>query len=138
MACAAAQSRFQGTPAVAALTGRRCRGRIVAVRPAAYGSGMSALETLGYAHRMEQGGFTRAQAATLAQEQARLIDERLATRAGREALRIATTVDIEPLRLFGRADLREFERRLTIRLGGMLVVWVGVLLAAIRCLPAHP
>jgi len=34
-------------------------------------------------------------------------------------------------------DLVQFEQRLTIRLGGMLVVAVGILLAAIRYLPPH-
>ncbi|MEI8397395.1 MAG: hypothetical protein WCF85_21970 [Rhodospirillaceae bacterium] len=35
-----------------------------------------------------------------------------------------------------KADLRELEQRLTIRLGSMLIVAVGILLAAIRYLPA--
>jgi hypothetical protein len=35
--------------------------------------------------------------------------------------------------------LRDLEQRLTIRLGGMLIVAVGVILAALRYLPAsHP
>ncbi len=35
-----------------------------------------------------------------------------------------------------RADMRDLENRMTIKLGGMLVVITGVLLAAIRYLPA--
>jgi hypothetical protein len=34
--------------------------------------------------------------------------------------------------------LRDLEQRLTIRLGGLLVVAVGVILAAMRYLPAPP
>ena len=38
-----------------------------------------------------------------------------------------------------KADLRDLEQRLTIRFGGMLVVAVGILLAAMRYFPtAHP
>ncbi|HEY1299265.1 MAG TPA: hypothetical protein VGF07_02140 [Stellaceae bacterium] len=38
-----------------------------------------------------------------------------------------------------RADLRDFERRMTIKFTSMLMLAVGVLLAAIRFLPvAHP
>src|SRR6266851_3647993 len=34
--------------------------------------------------------------------------------------------------------LRDFEQRLTIKLGGMLVVAVGIILAAVRYFPPHP
>jgi hypothetical protein len=38
-----------------------------------------------------------------------------------------------------KMDLRDLELRLTIRVGGMLVVAVGVILAALRYFPsAHP
>jgi len=37
-----------------------------------------------------------------------------------------------------QSDLRLVEQRMTIRLGGMMVVGVGILLAAIRYLPPHP
>ena len=38
-----------------------------------------------------------------------------------------------------KADLRDLEQRLTIKFGGMLVVAVGVMLAALRYFPApHP
>jgi hypothetical protein len=40
--------------------------------------------------------------------------------------------------LVTKADLRDLEQRLTIRLGGMLVVAVGVILAALRYIPPHP
>jgi hypothetical protein len=41
--------------------------------------------------------------------------------------------------LAARADLGELERRLTIKLDRMLIVAVGILLAALRFLPAaHP
>ncbi|HEY8871443.1 MAG TPA: hypothetical protein VIM52_00310 [Stellaceae bacterium] len=37
-----------------------------------------------------------------------------------------------------KADLRDLEQRLTIRFGGMLIVEVGVILAALRYFPPHP
>ena len=37
-----------------------------------------------------------------------------------------------------KADMKLLEHRLTIKLGGMLVVVMGILLAAIRYLPPHP
>jgi hypothetical protein len=41
--------------------------------------------------------------------------------------------------LVTKADLRELEQRLTIRFGGMLVIAVGIILAALRYFPApHP
>ena len=72
-------------------------------------------DTLKLADRLQSGGFSA--------EQSRAAASALAdAMAGAE---LAT-----------KADLRDLEQRLTIRLGGMLVVAVGVLLAAIRYLPA--
>ena len=68
-------------------------------------------DTLKLADRLQSGGFSAEQSRAAA-----------GALAGAE---LAT-----------KADLRDLEQRLTIRLGGMLVVAVGVLLAAIRYLPA--
>jgi hypothetical protein len=48
---------------------------------------------------MESVGFTRQQAEKMAEEQAKLIDDRLATKEDIEALRLATRQDIEALRV---------------------------------------
>jgi hypothetical protein len=37
-----------------------------------------------------------------------------------------------------KADLRDLEQRLTVRMGGMLVIAVGIILTALRYFPAHP
>lgn len=78
---------------------------------------MSAIpfDTLKLSERLQAGGFTAEQA-------------RAAASALAEA---ASSADIAT-----KADLLSLEQRLTIRLGGMLVVAVGVLLAAIRYVPA--
>jgi len=73
-------------------------------------------DTLKLADRLQAGGFSPEQSRTAASALAEAM-------AGAE---LAT-----------KADLRDLEQRLTIRLGGMLVVAVGVILAAIRYLPAH-
>jgi hypothetical protein len=83
-------------------------------------------DTLKLADRLQAGGFT--------QEQARAAASALAEAAA--GADIATKQDLlltrEPL----ARDLVELEQRVTIRLGGLIVVAVGVILAAIRYLPA--
>ena len=63
-----------------------------------------AFDTLAYAKRLKSAGFNEQQAEALAEAQAELIDERLAT----------------------KQDLRELEYRLIIRLGAMLVVAISI------------
>jgi hypothetical protein len=46
--------------------------------------------------------------------------------------------DLDVLKNDLKNDIVQLEQRLTIRLGGMLVIAVGILLAAIRYLPSHP
>jgi hypothetical protein len=98
-----------------------------------------AFDTLSYARRMEGVGFTRAQAEAMAEEQAKLIDERLATKtdiaaiqADIEALRLSTKADTEALRLSTKADIelvrRDIEllrRDMIIRLGGIVIASVA-------------
>ena len=71
-----------------------------------------AFDTLAYAKRLKAAGFNEEQAEALATAQAELIDERLAT----------------------KQDLRELEYRLIIRLGGMMVVAVGIVAALAKIL----
>jgi hypothetical protein len=77
-------------------------------------------DTLKLADRLHGGGFTAEQARTFAHS--------LAEAAG--AAELVTKPHLED-------RLVALEQRLTIRLGGMLVVAVGVLLAGIRYLPVH-
>ncbi len=115
-----------------------------------------AVDTLNYARRMEQAGFTRQQAEAMAEEQARLIDERLATKAdvqevrlaieaGRkdiEVLRKETTQQIEALRQETRLSIEILRRDLTIRLGGIVMGSVAaptaILALVSRLVPPHP
>ena len=64
-----------------------------------------AFDTLAYARRMEAVGFSRDQAEAMADEQAKLLDERLATKTDLEALKLAVGKDIEALRLAVGKDI---------------------------------
>ena len=65
--------------------------------------------SLNYAKRLEQAGFTRQQAEVQANIMTEIVDEKIAT----------------------KQDLRVLEYRITIRLGGMLAAAVSVLSALI-------
>lgn len=73
-----------------------------------------AFDTLKFAEKLEAGGLTHAQA-----------------KAAAEAFAEATSPE-----LASKSDLRELELRMTVELGGLIVAATGVILAAIRYLPA--
>jgi len=69
-------------------------------------------DTLVYARRMEEVGFTRQQAERLAEEQAKLIDERLATKSdiaeinvSIEQQRLQLSSEVDRLRLQVKGDI---------------------------------
>jgi hypothetical protein len=72
-----------------------------------------AFDTLKFVEKLEAGGFTHAQAKAAAEAFAEATSQELAT----------------------KADLRELELRMTVKLGGLIVAATGVILAAIRYLP---
>jgi hypothetical protein len=69
-----------------------------------------AFDTLLYARRLRQAGFSEQQAEVQAEALAAVVTETLAT----------------------KADLRELEYRLTLRLGAMLTVAVGTVAALVK------
>jgi hypothetical protein len=81
-------------------------------------------DTLKLADRLQAGGFTAEQAHTFASALAE-------TAAGAD---LATRQDLVGTKEDLKRDLRELEQRLTIRLGGMLVVLAGVLSAVFHYL----
>ena len=84
---------------------------------------MSAItfDTHAFVKRLTAAGMPEAQAEVLADEQTRLIENRLSTKADLDNLRDATRVDLQLL-----------EQRMTIKLGGLTVIATGVILAAIK------
>ena len=75
---------------------------------------MSALafDTHAFVKELTEAGMPEAQAEVLARSQATLIDEKLAT----------------------KRDLKELELRLTLRLGSMMVVAIGVVAVLVKLL----
>ena len=109
-----------------------------------------AFDTLKTARALEGSGIPRAHAEAIAEQLAegRTVDlSHLATREElqheialvRADLKSETALvraDLKSEIASVRADMRDLENRMTIKLGGMLVVITGILLAAIRYLPA--
>jgi hypothetical protein len=86
-------------------------------------------DTLKLARRLESAGFPTKQAGDTAEALADAM-------SGAE---LATKADLTAVQTGLRADIELLRRDLTIRLGSMIVVAVGILLAAIRYLPnPHP
>ncbi len=67
---------------------------------------------MAFVKRLTQAGMPEAQAEVLADSQTKLIDEKLAT----------------------KQDLKELELRLTIRLGSMVVIAIGVVATLVKLL----
>lgn len=100
-----------------------------------------AFDTLKTARALEGSGIPRAHAEAIAEQLAegRTVDlSHLATRdeLQTEIAKLATKEELKYEIALVRADMRDLENRMTIKLGGMLVVITGILLAAIRYLPA--
>ena len=109
---------------------------------------MSAIDTLQVSKDLQAASFTPTQAEALAKllrdrQEADLSQlatktdlEHLgaATKAELDQLRMATKADIEQLRAATKAELVQLEQRLTIKLGGMLALAVGVTTALVKLL----
>ena len=80
-------------------------------------------DTHAFVKELTQAGMPEAQAEVLARNQATLIDEKLATKQ-----------DLEALESRLKRDMREMELRLTLRLGSMMVVAIGVVAALVKLL----
>ncbi len=80
-------------------------------------------DTHAFVKELTQAGMPEAQAEVLARTQATLIDEKLATKQ-----------DLEALESRLKRDMREMELRLTLRLGSMMVVAIGVVAALVKLL----
>ncbi len=86
-----------------------------------------AFDTHAFVKKLTAAGMPEAQAEVLARTQATLIDEKLATKQ-----------DLKELEDRLRRDMRELELRLkhdlTVRLGSMMVIAVGVVAALVKLL----
>ena len=80
-------------------------------------------DTHAFVKDLTRAGMPEEQAEVLARSQAALIDDNLATKQ-----------DLKEMEPAARQDLKELELRLTIRLGSMMVVAVGVVAALVKLL----
>src|SRR5438132_5742286 len=97
-------------------------------------------DTLRLARRLEEAGFPPKQAGDTAEALAEALGE-LATKSDVAALRgdiAALRSDIASLRLEFDMKLELLRRDMTIRLGGMIVVGVGLIIALMRIFTLHP
>ena len=78
-------------------------------------------DTHAFVKELTDAGMPEPQAEVLARTHARLIDEKLATKQ-----------DLKELEERLRRDMKELEFRLTIRLGSMMVIAIGVVAALVK------
>ncbi len=90
-------------------------------------------DTLKFVERLEAGGFTSAQAKAAAQAFAEATSQELASKADIAVLRS----EMQSLRSEMQSSFQILEQKMTIKLGGLIVVAVGALLAGMRYLPGH-
>ncbi|MHB9103224.1 MAG: hypothetical protein ACYC2E_17160 [Sulfuricella sp.] len=87
-------------------------------------------DTHSFVKKLKAVGFTEEQAEVFANEQATLIEDRLATK--HDILLLEK--DIKEIEANLRRDLRELEYRLTIKLGTLMVIAVGVVTTLVKLL----
>ena len=84
-------------------------------------------DTHAFVKELMQAGMPEAQAEVLARSQATLIDEKLATKRDLKELELKLTRDIQEMELRLKHDL-------TLRLGSMMVVAIGIVAALVKLL----
>ncbi|MEO5375590.1 MAG: CCDC90 family protein [Alphaproteobacteria bacterium] len=87
-------------------------------------------DTLKFVERLEAGGFTHSQAKAAAEAFAEATSQELATKADIAALK----GDIARLEATMKADMREQELRMTIKLGTLQAVLVAMVAALVKLL----
>jgi predicted RNase H-like nuclease (RuvC/YqgF family) len=111
-----------------------------------------AFDTLKFAKRLKEAGFTEQQAEALAAAEAEFIEDNLATKRDLkeletalkrdikeldvkiEQLRAELKRDIEELETTLKRDLKDLDYRMTIKLGGLMVVAVSAMATLVKLL----
>ena len=100
--------------------------------------GTLSFDTHTFVKRLTQAGMPEAQAEVLADSQAKLIDEKLSTKYDLKELETRLTHEMKELENRLTHDLKELETRLalqlTISMGSMLVVGIGIVATLIKIL----
>jgi hypothetical protein len=99
----------------------------------------TAFDTLAYAKKLKEAGFTEQQAEVQAEALRAVVDANLATKEDiamvqRDIKKLEAELrrDMKELETTLRRDMKEIESRITLRLGGLIVVGVGVLAVLIE------
>ncbi len=95
-------------------------------------------DRLTLAHALEEGGIARNAAEHIATEIFDAIHDNVATKADLAAVRAevaAVRAEVAALRTELKADIALVEHRLITRPGGAIAVAIGIILAAVRCMP---
>ena len=80
-------------------------------------------DTLAYAKKLQQVGVSAEQAEVHAESLKEILDDNIATKR-----------DLEEARLDLKRDIKEMEIRISIRLGGMMVVAIGAMATLVKIL----
>ena len=102
-------------------------------------------DTHAFVKELTQAGMPEEQAEVLARSQATLIDEKLATKQDLKELELRLKRDMKELEMRLKRDIQELKRDmqemelrlkhdLTVRLGSMMVVAIGVVAALVKLL----
>ena len=91
-------------------------------------------DTHAFVKELTQAGMPEEQAEVLARSQATLIDEKLATKQDLKELELRLKRDIQELKRDMQEIVLRLKHDLTVRLGSMMVVAVGVIVALVKLL----
>jgi hypothetical protein len=81
------------------------------------------LDTHGFVKKLKSVGFTEEQAEVFAEQQANLIEDKLATKN-----------DLIELEANLRRDMKELEYRIIIKMGSLMAIQIGVIAALVKLL----
>ena len=82
-----------------------------------------AFDTLKYAKKLREAGFSQQQAELQAEALSEIVEDRLATKQ-----------DLKELEMVTKQELKELEMRLTIRLGSLIAVAIGIVATLVKIL----
>lgn len=91
-------------------------------------------DTHAFVKRLKTVGFTEEQAEVFAEEQARLIEDKLATKNDLIELETILRRDIKELESNLRRDMKELEYRIVIKLGALIAFSIGVVATLVKLL----
>lgn len=93
-----------------------------------------AFDTLAYAKKLKLAGVPEAQAEVQAEAMAELVEERLATKRDLKELEERLASQIRGMEERLNSKMQELEYKMTIRLGSMMVVAVGLVATLVKLL----